>query len=108
MLALAARIGRVKQDNRTFYIGAVAIRSDDVMVAAYNGRAKDPTPEAHCEARLCRKLDRGATVYVARTVHTGEWGMSRPCEDCQRALRRVRVKRVYYTIGPNEFGCLDL
>lgn len=107
MLTLAARIGRVKKDNRTFYIGAIAIRSDDVLVAAYNGSAKEPTPEAHCEARLCRKLDRNAIVYVARTLSNGNWAMSRPCEDCQRALRRSYVKRVYYTIDHNEFGCME-
>jgi len=87
------------------------------MVAAYNGTAyyagavyKQKTkrmPSMHAEARLTRKLDFYSTVYVARTMKLG-LGLARPCPDCQRALRRKRVTRVYYTISDNEYGVLEL
>lgn len=107
-LNVAAKIARLREDERNFFIGAVAIRADDVTVYAYNGAPKFPTPEHHCEARLCRKLDKGATVYVARTTADGRWAMSKPCPDCERALRRAKVRKVFYTVGPDEYGCLEL
>jgi len=106
MLNMAAKIARMKDDCRHFFIGAVAIRGDDVMVCSYNGAPKFPTPSHHCEARLSRKLDRGAIVYVARTTADGAWGLSKPCGNCELALRRSYVKKVYYTIAPNEYGCM--
>jgi deoxycytidylate deaminase len=105
-LNIAAKVARLKDDNRNFFIGAVAIRADDVTVYAYNGAPKYPTPEHHCEARLCRKLDKGAIVYVARTTNNGDWAMSKPCDNCTRILRRSKVKKVFYTIAPNEYGCI--
>lgn len=108
MFAIACGMSRTKLDMRSYFIGAVALRSDDTLVSAYNGSPMLPIPEAHCEARLCRKLDRNAIVYVARTLKNGDWAFSRPCENCIRALRRSYVKRVYYTIAPGEFGCIEL
>lgn len=107
-LNVAAKIARMREDDRNFFIGAVAVRADDVTVYAYNGAPKYPTPEHHCEARIARKLDQGATVYVARTTADGKWALSKPCSGCERALRRAYVKKVYYTIRPNEYGCLEL
>lgn len=105
-LNLAAKKARTRDDNRHFYIGAVAIRADDVIVYAYNGAPKFPTPKHHCEARLAKKLDKGATVYIARTTFDGEWANSKPCVNCERILRLAKVKKVYYTIGPNEYSSM--
>lgn len=107
LLQLAAKVSRLKDDTRNYCLGAVAIRDDDVMVYAYNGHAGVPTPQVHCEARLCRKLDKGAIVYLARTTTNGKWANSKPCGDCMRALKRAAVKKIYYTTGPNEWDSLD-
>lgn len=107
LLKMAAKLSRMKVDDRQFCLGAVAIRDDDVMVCAYNGHPDIPCPRTHCEARLVRKLDKGATVYLARTIANGQWANSKPCPDCVRAMRRAKVRRVYYTSGPNEWSCLD-
>jgi len=106
LLNLAAKMARLTKDNRSFCLGAVAIRNDDVMVYAYNGHARVPEPAAHCEARLARKLDKGATVYLVRLTKDGEWAMSKPCVDCMRALRRKDVNKIYYSIGPKEWASL--
>lgn len=100
LLTIAAAISRVKQDKRTFRLGAVAIREDDVLVYSCNGYSNLPSPRSHCEARLVRKLDKGATVFLARTLFNGDWANSLPCKNCCRALRRAKVKKVYYTSGP--------
>lgn len=106
---IAGRIAKSKKDKRTFLLGAIGIRRDGAMVSAYNSAATSPTPAAHAEARLVKKLDHNATVYVARiALGTGEFAMAKPCHNCERALRSRGVKRVYYTIGPKEYGIMDL
>lgn len=116
-LRLAAEVAVFKCDTRSHRLGAIGVRSDGVMVAAYNGTAyyngaiyrQNPKrmPSMHAEARLTRKLDFYSTVYVARPMKTG-LGLARPCPSCQRALRRKRVERVYYTISDNEYGVMEL
>lgn len=109
-LELAAKISRWHADRastKSFHLAAVATRDDGAFVFAYNGSTDTRIDKAHAENRLTRKLDQGATVYVARTLADGSWGCSKPCPNCRRVLRRAKVKRVFYTIGPNEWGCLD-
>lgn len=106
MLKLAAKIARLKMDGRCFCLGAIAVRADDVLVYAYNGAPKEPCHLHHCEARLARKLDKGAMVYLARTTSDGRWANSKPCAYCERLLRKCMVKRVYYTTGPDQWECL--
>jgi tRNA(Arg) A34 adenosine deaminase TadA len=108
MLQEAAIVSRLKRDDRRFYIGAVGIRSDGTKVRACNGNPKEPTRQHHCEFRLSRKLDREATVYVARTCADGSLGLARPCPDCTKALRYSGVRKVYYTITDGEYGVLSL
>ncbi len=93
-------------------IGAVGIRGDGAIVTASNGpviifndEKKGSFPEAHAEIRLSRKLDVGSIVYVARVRKgDGMYGNARPCKDCRTALKARGVKKVFYTIGPNEYG----
>lgn len=101
---MAAYYSRLKKDNRNFFLGAVGERADGTLVFACNGSQKIVTPKHHCEYRLSRKLDKGSTVYVARTLSDYTWANSSPCVPCQNALRAIGVRRVYYTIGPDEFG----
>lgn len=105
-LTLAAKVARLGKDNRSYCLGAIAFRSDDVMVSAYNGHSGCPEPTSHCEARLVRKLDQGATIYLARVTKNGQWANSKPCPDCMRALRRAKVKKVFYTLAPEQWASL--
>lgn len=107
LLNVAAKMSRLKDDCRHFFIGAVAIRGDDVTVYSYNGAPKFPERQHHAEARIARKLDKGATVFVARTMANGEWACSKPCANCTVALKRAYVKKVYYTIAAGEYGCME-
>lgn len=103
--ALARR--RRRSDTSPSRHFALAIRADGALVHAVNSRIKEPAWQPHAEARLCRKVDVNAVVYVLREAK-GEWANSRPCENCQRLMKRKGVKRVYYTIGPSEYGVLTL
>lgn len=107
---LAARVATLKDDVRTHKIGAAGIRADGVLVLASNGPVKTqrPVPGGHAEVRLCRKMDKYGVVFVVRAAPGGRYGMARPCPTCQRALKRKKVERVYYTINNNEYGVLEL
>jgi len=106
---LAEKVAMLKNDQRIHRIGAIGIRADGVLVAAPNAPAPDVTPAVHAEARLSRKLDKGATVYVARVSNdrTFRYKLARPCPSCQNHLRKKRVERVYYTISDNEYGVME-
>lgn len=113
--SVAREVALAKEDRRTHKLGAVGLRSDGVLVCASNGPAKttpqnvpqkSSMPGAHAEARLCRKLDYYGTVFVVR-MQPGGYGLARPCPHCQRRLRKRRVKKVYYTISPSEYGVLE-
>jgi tRNA(Arg) A34 adenosine deaminase TadA len=104
---LAAKAADRQDDLRAHRVGAIGLRADGVMVVAANGPAKMRTPQAHAEARLCRKLDFYGTVFVARRNIDG-YALAKPCPNCETVLQSRRVKRVYYTISNNEYGVLDL
>lgn len=47
----------------------------------------------------CPDVDlKNATIYVARINNRGEQMMSKPCVNCQEALRARGVKKVFYTV----------
>lgn len=99
----------LKEDNRSFWIGALGVRSDGAIVKSRNGSNYSISPELHAEFRLSKKLDVGAEVYVARLRRdTLEWSTARPCRMCRHILKSKGVKFVYYTISPGEYGVLDL
>lgn len=106
---LAGKVATLKDDRRTHRLGAVGLRSDGVMVLASNGPVKSDVllPAGHAEVRLCRKMDKHGTVFVVRMSPSG-YALARPCPTCQRALKRKKVERVYYTINNNEYGVLSL
>lgn len=106
---IAGRIASNRRGKKTYLLAAVGIRSDGQMVQSVNGHSLSPTPPAHAEARLSRKLDKNATVFVARILLSdGSFAMAKPCQNCMRSLRSKKVKRVYYTISNNEYGVIDL
>lgn len=103
----AAKIA-LKGQKRSYRLGSIGIRNDGTMVSSFNSPTRIPNPCAHSEFRLAKKLDQGAVVYVARILKSGELAMARPCRNCMRALMSRRVKRIYYSISPNEFGCIQI
>lgn len=93
---------------RHYLVGAVGVRRDGAVVQSYNGTGRDKCPSGHAEARLCRKLDTGAVVYVARVGRgNGKMAMARPCAGCERALRLKGVSRVVYSICDREYGVME-
>lgn len=111
MLMLAAKIAmnRNGRDSRSFLLGAVGQRNDGVIMTARNISATDCAPNHHAEARLTKKLTPDSVVWVARiSRRDGSWALARPCQGCQMRMRRTGVRKVFYTISPNEWGVMEL
>lgn len=111
MLTAAAEIAAklTAFDRRTYLLGAIGMRNDDVLVSSRNIAATDYVPDHHAEARLSRKLTPNSTVWVARVARRdGRWAMAKPCAGCELRLRAAGVARVVYTISQNEWGVMDL
>jgi tRNA(Arg) A34 adenosine deaminase TadA len=112
MLNLAASVaaeGQSRHDNRSFFLGAVGMRRDGVIVSARNIAATDVTPTAHAEARVVKKLTCDSIVWVARVGRgAGNWALARPCNKCMLRMLTAGVRKVVYTIAPNEWGIIQL
>lgn len=106
-LRMAAKLA-ARRDGRSYLVGAVGERHDGVVVASRNGFSRMPVPASHAEARLCLKLDVGATVWVARVTRDGHFALAKPCAPCEERLRSRGVRRVVYTTGPGEYEVLRL
>lgn len=100
--------GDAKNVRRHYRLGAVGIRSDGTTVTANNVPCRQLHAQAHAEARLVRKLDRDADVYVVRIRRDGTLASARPCPGCQKTMRLRGVRRCYYSISDNEYGVLYL
>lgn len=100
----AAKLALTDVEKKDWLHAAVGIRTDGAVVYARNHTVAIPTPSAHAETRLIRKLDKGAPlVIVVRVDKQGVWKMSKPCRNCQTALKNKGVRRVLYTTGDGEW-----
>ena len=82
---------------RVVSVGVNSYRND---ISVFDSIPED-TRSFHAEIACLKALGgkaEGATFYVARVNNHGEERMSKPCVDCQTALRSAGVKRVVYTI----------
>lgn len=104
----ARKYATKKVDSRNYVFGAVAVRSDGTKVFSRNGMNKDKDFRCHAEARICRKLDIGAIVWVVRVSRaTGTLLFARPCHHCQKILRTTGVRKCYYSISETEYGAIE-
>lgn len=89
-IALAEEMSQYS-DHRSFRHGSLIVRGGKVMGRSFN------KSWAHAEARLIKKLGpevcRGATLYVTREGNA----MSKPCEECMKAIRESGISKIIYT-----------
>lgn len=105
--AQAARNAIGKTTHRRDSIhGAVGVRNDGAIVNSKNLPTQVKNPKVHAEYLLCRKIDSESIVYVVRLNRKGQYTNSRPCVNCQIAMRQKGVKKCYYTINETEYGIM--
>lgn len=108
LLHEALKLAATGNRKKNHLLAAIAIRQDGTIVSSRNGMTQVPRPSAHAEARVLKKAGHGSVLYVAKISKKGEPGLAKPCANCMSLIKNKKVKRVYYTIGPDEFGVIDL
>ncbi len=94
-----------KNREKNFFHGCIVQREDGAFVKSVNSTfVENKTPPAHAEARALRKAGRGGVLWVARVSRHGDWAMSQPCPTCRALIINKGIRKVFYTIGPGEFG----
>lgn len=114
LLASAIELARRHKirHRKQFRLCAVGKRRDGLYVHSFNVQVgikglSEKVPEKHAEARVATKLTVDSTVAVARVLRDGTVANAKPCQSCQTRLRNMGVKKVFYTIGPDECGVLQ-
>lgn len=90
--------------------GAIIVKGSKTLAVGINrnvnnpNQVSNPKTEASIHAEVaalnaCRRANlEGAVIYVARILKDGSPAMSRPCGNCQKALREAGIKKVFYTV----------
>jgi deoxycytidylate deaminase len=51
-----------------------------------------------------RKFTDGGILYVARVTKAKNLALASPCSVCRYLIKESNIKRVHYSVGPNEWG----
>ena len=89
---------------------ALVVSKNQVLSVGYNQpkthpiSADTPVQQLHAEMHAVIKCDssEGADVIVVRSRPSGKPGLARPCEICEKVLRRFGVRKVFYTINSED------
>ena len=75
-----------------------------------NGNAIHLHAENHALVNALRSIPvehlEKASIYVCRVKADNQWGLSKPCPGCMRAIASLNVKSVFYTEEGNKFSSL--
>jgi deoxycytidylate deaminase len=61
-------------------------------------KSKSTHAEIQAIRRACLVSMLGSSIFVARITNKGNWGNSRPCEGCQKAIRDAGISNMFYFI----------
>jgi deoxycytidylate deaminase len=92
-----------------FRVGCVIVRGSRVVGFGWNDgvktHAKSPHPfksvHAEFDAVMSTKGESitGCDVYVCRLLANGSLAMAKPCEHCEAMLRKLGIRRVFFSIA---------
>lgn len=109
----------LKESLRSSYkylLGAVIVKRGKIVGKGYNSVAYQGKRSflngIHAEIAAInntRAADRsGSTIYVARWMRRGQLGLAKPCPACEKVLRKLGIKKVYYSDYGNVWRKFDL
>lgn len=87
-------------------VSAIVVRGNRIFSTGFNKIQSHPRSNSydnmlHAEVSALIGLDykttKGATIYVFREKKTGELGISKPCPNCEVAIRNAGIKKVIYS-----------
>lgn len=92
--------------NVRFKLGAVLVKKGKIILSSYNIRKTHPKfgcgryGTLHAESRLILKaINKGIDVHSCSVyVYRKDNRNSKPCKDCEKILKKFKVKKVCYSI----------
>jgi len=78
-------------------LGAVVVSGGRLLSRGFNDYTRNMHAECSALIKLWPSNCKGATLYVARLRKEQDWGMSRPCPECQKKIRELGIKEVIFT-----------
>jgi len=99
------RVGAVVADKRVLARGRNSDKSHTTIFKSKYANAHT-LMHAEIDAMIRSVNSYKKDVFVVRVKKNGERALARPCALCLFVLRGQGVGRVFYTIGPGEYGVL--
>lgn len=109
--SIALQLADTIDRNVTHQLCALVVKKNRVLSIGYNSSKTHPIMDtrmqmihAECDAilRCPEAVVDGAEVIVARIKPSGKPGLARPCEVCEKILKRFGVRRVFYTTNSED------
>jgi len=94
----AAAIGEVP-------VGAVIVRTGEIVAVAANGTRTRNDPTAHAEILAIRAACK--TLGVDRLTHCDLWVTLEPCAMCAGAIAHARIARLFYAASDPKGGGVE-
>jgi pyrimidine deaminase RibD-like protein len=105
------------KSSHKYTLGAIVVRRGKIVGRGYNsvcytGNERPYLNGIHAEVAAInntRARDRSdATIYVARWRKCGVMGCAKPCEACEKVLRKLGIRSVWYSDYGNKWKRLSL
>jgi deoxycytidylate deaminase len=91
--------------NRILSIGTNKYKTHPKQINNYINNHSNSTDKhgtsihAELAAILSYPKLKGSTIYVARLLHNGAFGLSKPCLSCQNLIEIAGIKKIVYNDG---------
>lgn len=111
-IKIALELADALDNGMTHQLCSLVVHKNRVLSIGYNSRkthtimngTRMEMLHAECNALLrCHEaaVD-GAEVIVARIKPSGKPGLAKPCEACEKIMRRFGIRRVFYTTNSDD------
>lgn len=107
-------MNEAKKSNYNPQIGAVVFKGKRIYGSGHNGirsssismKHKKWEESLHAEQAAMLNLDwnklKGCSIFVYRTNKNGQLAMAKPCDMCQKLIKYVGIKNMFYTTNDGE------
>lgn len=103
VLVKGGSIIKIGYNSRTFSKVANILSCDSIAMVKCRKHA-----EIVAISYISREVIQSSVLYVCRVRSNNDLAFSKPCPMCTSVLKRLGVKRIYYTIDKQHYGELKL
>lgn len=107
---MALQLAKEAEHDVTYQLCALVVSKNRVLSVGYNQpkthtiSAETPMQQLHAELDAivrCQDTE-GSEVIVARIKPSGKPGLAKPCEICEKIMRRFGIRKVFYTVNSDD------